>query len=218
MWPYPWTHVWTPSHLGHMDRVAATMPSQAHAGVAQEAPDIGQWEGQDVPLVRPPSCNVKGGIPSSQRYLPTYLLSPEHGCIRVQCILQWHGTPEGVTVLQQVVPTRAPTAGQLVTKYSVEYTPSSPQRLFATGCMCSTSDPCCPHPLNHVIIRRRNPPASHFIPVDLLPVWRQCILNAPLPSPEVCYTTVASGVSTALKSIPSENQVLIVDNATHLAS
>ena len=73
MWPYPWTHVGTPSHLGHMDRVAATMPSQAHAGAAQEAPDIGQWEGQNVPLVRPSSCNVKGGIPSSQRYLPTYL-------------------------------------------------------------------------------------------------------------------------------------------------
>ena len=73
MWPYPWTHVGTPSHLGHMDQVAATMPSQAHAGAAQEAPDIGQWEGQDVPLVRPSSCNVKGGIPSSRRYLPTYL-------------------------------------------------------------------------------------------------------------------------------------------------
>ena len=73
MWPYPWTHVGTPSHLGHMDRVAATMSSQAHAGAAQEAPDIGQWEGQDVPLVRPSSCNVKGGIPSSRRYLPTYL-------------------------------------------------------------------------------------------------------------------------------------------------
>ena len=61
----------TPSHLGHMDRVAATMPSQAHAGAAQEAPNIGQWEGQDVPLVRPSSCTVKGGIPSSRRYLPT---------------------------------------------------------------------------------------------------------------------------------------------------
>ena len=73
MWPYPWTHVGTPSHLGHMDRPAATMPSQAHAGAAQEAPDIGQLEGQDVPLVRPSSCNVKGGIPSSRRYLPTYL-------------------------------------------------------------------------------------------------------------------------------------------------
>ena len=78
MWPYPWTHVGTPSHLGHMDRLAATMPSQAHAGAAQEAPDIGQWEGQDVPLVRPSSCNVKGGIPSSRRYLPTYL--PRFGC------------------------------------------------------------------------------------------------------------------------------------------
>ena len=76
MWPYPWTRVGTPSHLGHMDRVAATMPSQAHAGAAQEAPDIGQWEGQDVPLVRPSSCNVKGGIPSSRRYLPTYLRAP----------------------------------------------------------------------------------------------------------------------------------------------
>ena len=78
MWPYPWTHVGTPSHLGHMDRVAATMPSQAHAGAAQEAPDIGQWEGQDVPLVRPSSCNVKGGIPSSRRYLPTYLNDELH--------------------------------------------------------------------------------------------------------------------------------------------
>ena len=78
MWPYSWTHVGTPSHLGHMDRVAATMPSQAHAGAAQEAPNIGQWEGQDVPLVRPSSCTVKGGIPSSRRYLPTYLQAPCH--------------------------------------------------------------------------------------------------------------------------------------------
>ena len=61
--------------LGHMDQVAATMPSQAHAGAAQEAPDIGQWEGQDVPSVRPSSCNVKEGIPSSRRYLPTYLVA-----------------------------------------------------------------------------------------------------------------------------------------------
>ena len=76
MWAYSWTHVGTPSHLGHMDRVAATMPSQAHAGAAQEAPDIGQWEGQDVPMVRPSSCIVKGGIPSSQKYLPTYLPHP----------------------------------------------------------------------------------------------------------------------------------------------
>ena len=78
MWPYSWTHVGTPSHLGHMDRVAATMPSQAHAGAAQEAPNIGQWEGQDVPLVRPSSCTVKGGIPSSRRYLPTYLSNAVH--------------------------------------------------------------------------------------------------------------------------------------------
>ena len=75
MWPYSWTDVGTPSHLGHMDRVAATMPSQAHAGAAQEAPNIGQWEGQDFPLVRPSSCIVKGGILSSRRYLPTYLQS-----------------------------------------------------------------------------------------------------------------------------------------------
>ena len=84
MWPYPWTHVGTPSHLGHMDRVSATMHSQAHAGAAQEAPDIGQWEGQDIPLVRPSSCNVKGGIPSSRRYLPTYLSL--RGCWGV-CVL-----------------------------------------------------------------------------------------------------------------------------------
>ena len=72
MWPYSWTHVGTPSHLGHMERVAATMPSQAHAGAAQKAPNIGEWERQDVPLVRPSSCTVKGGIPSSRRYLPTW--------------------------------------------------------------------------------------------------------------------------------------------------
>ena len=73
MWPYPRTHVGTPFQLGHMDWVAATMPSQAHAGAAQESPDIGQWEGQDLPLVRPSSCNVKGGIPSSRRRIKTYL-------------------------------------------------------------------------------------------------------------------------------------------------
>ena len=86
MWPYSWTHVGTPSHLGHMDWVAATMPSQAHAGAAQEAPNIGQWEGQDVPLVRPSSCTVKGGIPSSRRYLPTYLyIAIDYG---VKCLLK----------------------------------------------------------------------------------------------------------------------------------
>ena len=73
MWPYSWTHVGTPSRLGHMDRVAATMPSQAHAGAAQEAPNIGQWEGHDIPLVRPSSCIVKGGIPCSRRYPPPTL-------------------------------------------------------------------------------------------------------------------------------------------------
>ena len=91
MWPYPWTHVGTPSHLGHMDRVAATMPSQAHAGAAQEAPDIGQWEGQDVPLVRPSSCNVKGGIPSSRRYLPTYEVRAQPPVLFRGSVGRWHG-------------------------------------------------------------------------------------------------------------------------------
>ena len=36
-------------------------------------PELGQWEGQDVPLVRRSSCIVKGGISSFRRYLPTYL-------------------------------------------------------------------------------------------------------------------------------------------------
>ena len=89
MWPYPWTHVGTPSHLGHMDRVAATISSQAHAGAGQEAPDIGQWEGQDVPLVRPFSCNVKGGIRSSRRYLPTYLIIYPFHC---QCVFNLSGS------------------------------------------------------------------------------------------------------------------------------
>ena len=103
MWPYPWTHVGTPSHLGHMDRVAATMPSQAHAGAAQEAPDIGQWEGQDVSLVRPSSCNVKGGIPSSRRYLPTYLRKEVLvSCLHRLCILG--------------VPLKSPPLGDMNTK------------------------------------------------------------------------------------------------------
>ena len=73
MWPYPWTHVGTSSNLEHLDWVAATVPSQAPAIAAQEVPELGQWEGQDVPLVGPFSCIVKGGLPSSRRYLPTYL-------------------------------------------------------------------------------------------------------------------------------------------------
>ena len=89
MWPYSWTHVGTPSHLGHMDRVAATMPSQAHAGAAQEAPNIGQWEGQDVPLVRPSSCTVKGGIPSSRRYLPTYLPTFDIALLKMNDLEFW---------------------------------------------------------------------------------------------------------------------------------
>ena len=76
MWPYAWTHVGTPSQLGHLDWVAATLPSQGAAGGAEEAPELGQWEGQDVPLVRSSSCIVKGGILDSRRYLPTYL--PRH--------------------------------------------------------------------------------------------------------------------------------------------
>ena len=74
MWPYPLTHLGTPSHLGDLDLVAATLPSQAPAGAAQKAPELGQWEGQDVPLVRSSSCIAKGGILNSRRYLPTYLV------------------------------------------------------------------------------------------------------------------------------------------------
>ena len=73
MWPYPWMHVGTPSHPGHLDLVAATLPFQAPAGPTQGAPDLGQWEGQGIPLVRSSSCIVKGGSLSSRRYLPTYL-------------------------------------------------------------------------------------------------------------------------------------------------
>ena len=45
MWPYPRTHVGTPSHQGQMARVPATLPSQVPAGAAQKAPDLGQPEG-----------------------------------------------------------------------------------------------------------------------------------------------------------------------------
>ena len=65
------------------------MPSEAHAGAAQEAPDIRQWEGQDVPLVRPSSCNVKGGIPSSRTYLPTYLGRGPSAMHRLTAWGQW---------------------------------------------------------------------------------------------------------------------------------
>ena len=65
MWPYPWTHVGTASHLGHMDRVAATMPSQAHAGAAQEAPDTMTDSNTNRPesaalgrITRPHQCNI----------------------------------------------------------------------------------------------------------------------------------------------------------------
>ena len=50
MWPYPWTHVRTPSHPGYMDWVAAILPSQTPARATSEAPDLRQWEGQDVLL------------------------------------------------------------------------------------------------------------------------------------------------------------------------
>ena len=51
---------------------------------------MGQWEGQDVPLVRPSSCNVKRGIPSSRRYLPTYL--PKWRIFKAFWDFQWAKT------------------------------------------------------------------------------------------------------------------------------
>ena len=96
MWPDPWTHVGTPSHMGHLNRVAATRPSQAPAGAASEAPDIGQWEGQDVPLVKTSSCIVKGGILSSGRYLPTYLFDQDHEWHKWAHKFRDYGAPESV--------------------------------------------------------------------------------------------------------------------------
>ena len=118
----------------------------------------------------------------------------------------------------QVVATRSPTLGQLLTNNPVEYTPSSVQKLFASGCRCSTSDLCCPHPLNHVIMRPHNPFVLLLVPQDLLPVWRRCMLRVTLLSPDFCYKTVASSVTTALSSIPGQDQVSIVNHATDLAS
>ena len=71
----------------------------------------------------------------------------------------------------QVVPTRCPTLGQLLTNKWVEYTPSSLQKLFAIGCACSTSDLCCPHPLHHVVKGPQNPLAPSLLPADLLPAY-----------------------------------------------
>ena len=42
MWPYPWTNLGTLSHPGPLDRVAATLSSQAPAGAAYKAPDLRQ--------------------------------------------------------------------------------------------------------------------------------------------------------------------------------
>ena len=58
---------------GHLSWVAATLPPPAHAAAAPDAPDIAQWEEQEVSLVRRPSCIVKRGILSSRRYLSTCL-------------------------------------------------------------------------------------------------------------------------------------------------
>ena len=49
-------------------------------------------------------------------------------------------------------------------------------------------------------------------------MWRKCMLNATIPSPDVCYKTQASSVTTALRCIPGEDQVSIVDHATHPVS
>ena len=114
----------------------------------------------------------------------------------------------------QVVPTRSPTVGQLLTNDSVEYTPSFLQKLFAKGCKCL----CCPHPLRDLVMRPQNPLAPRLVPEDLLPVWRQCMLNGTLSSPELCYKSVAFSVAAALKCIPGEDQVSIVNHATHLVS
>ena len=62
--PYARTLLGTPSHPRHLNLVPATLPFQAAAGAAQGAPDLGQWEGQDFPLVNPSLCIVKGGISS----------------------------------------------------------------------------------------------------------------------------------------------------------
>ena len=72
MWPYPWTHVGTPSHLGHMDRVAATMPSQAHAGAAQEAPEHRAVGGTGRPLGKTFFLQCQRRHPELPK-IPTYL-------------------------------------------------------------------------------------------------------------------------------------------------
>ena len=72
----------------HTPAYAAGGHKAARRGPRQSAPELGQWEGQDVPLVRPSSCIVEGGIPSSRRYLPTYLPCPgPQGCWAEACLL-----------------------------------------------------------------------------------------------------------------------------------
>ena len=65
----------TPSNLGNLDRVGATLPSQAPAGAAYEAPDLGQWEGQDVPwLDLVPALSKEASQPTEDTYLHTFSL------------------------------------------------------------------------------------------------------------------------------------------------
>ena len=134
----------TPSHLGHMDRVAATIPSQAHAGAAQEAPNIGQWEEQDVPLVRPSSWIVKAGIPSSRRYLPTYV--PEDSDTAMQApewasflsIVDGSLNPVPLCDLDQVLLKEVMAENRGLTLFDLKN--RSPEHLSATLTGCESPD------------------------------------------------------------------------------
>ena len=85
MWPHP----------GHLDRSAATLPSQAPVGPAQGAPDLEQSEQKEDPLVRPSFFIFKEGILSSRRYLPTYLDAKALLDVQMACVVPgWYGKAE----------------------------------------------------------------------------------------------------------------------------
>ena len=63
------------------DTLPPGTPSRAPAGADPGAPELGQRQTQNVFMVRPSACIVKGGIPSSRRYV-SYLpqnFRPDHG-------------------------------------------------------------------------------------------------------------------------------------------
>ena len=74
MWPYPWTHVGTPSHLGHMDRwPRQCLPKHMRERLKRH---LTLGSGKTFFL----QCQRRHPkLPKIPTYLPT-VPKPEHGC------------------------------------------------------------------------------------------------------------------------------------------